>query len=138
MDEQIIGDYKIEPRGFVLGHCAVRKALGPWPLKNWSWISFYDGTAEQCREYVRWAERVNAGDQELIKHATDWLAAQIGSPVRSSGIAVEHLPKTWRYDFKSALSTIPPQPEAGASAELVLAIIAIVVFLGGAFLYHSV
>lgn len=144
MAEQIIGGYKIED-GFLPGECLVRKALGPWPLSNWSWISFYDGTAEQCREYIRWAKRVDAGDKALISHASDWLQGKIRRPEESLDPSwtckcVEHLPKTWRYDFRVALALHPPAPapETEVSGGALLLIVGVIVALICGFLYHSV
>ena len=136
--EEVIGDYKIEP-GFLSDYCAVRKALGPWPLRNWSWISVYDGPVERCREYIRWVDRIDSGDVALIDHAAVWLSGKVGCPVNRENLAVEHLPKTWGYDFSTALSLHPSKTavEVGSSVEALIAVIAIPVLLICGFFYHS-
>jgi hypothetical protein len=140
--DEVIGNYKIEA-GFYPGHGSVRKALGPWPLRNWSWITFFDGPIERCREYITWAERVDAGDKELVEHAANWMLAKMGVPepqpanTRRASEAVEHLPKTWGYDFGRALSLFPPKPKAEVGPELMMVFIGIAVIVICGFLYHS-
>lgn len=139
--EQVIGNYKIE-MSLYPGWGSVRKALGPWPLRNWSWVTFFHGPVEQCREYIRWAERIDAGDTDLIDHAADWMFAQSGMPPASRAhkraVAVEHLPKTWGYDFTRALSLFPPKPAPEVGPELMLVFIGIAVIVICGFLYHSI
>ena len=137
---KIIGDYKIEP-GFFQRDCVVRKALGPWPLRNWSWVTFYYGTEDQCRGYIQWAERIHAGDKDLIKHASEWVGVQTGSGGAgpTSSHYIELLPKMWGYDFSQALALFPPSPESEVevSAEAMLLVIAIIAALIVGFFYHS-
>lgn len=127
MTEEIIGDYKIEVReGSTTG--VVRKALGPWPLRNWSWTMFYIGSVEQCRRYVEWAQRIDAGDKQFMSLIRE----------KDPGIAL-HCPLMAQYPFEDALAIFPTpaNPDVEVSGELVFAFLIFLLVAAFGFYYHG-
>lgn len=140
-ENDLIGDYKVE-LDFIPGRACVRKALGPWPMRNWSWITFYNGTVEECREFAKWAQRIDARDQELIGHAASWLAVRCGAPAETPPNAsfyehAVHLPKTWGYDFTKAMALYPKKAEPDHSGVLIAILIVAPLLAIFGFIYHS-
>lgn len=139
--KEVVGSYRIETN--YPFDCSVRKDLGGlWPFRNWSWITFYDGTVEDCRQYIAWAERIDDGDADLIQHVSDWLARRVGVAPEGRVIKSDraiHLPKTWRYDFKSALALFPQKspPPSGVSGEMLVAFVVLIAVVICGFIYHS-
>jgi len=141
MTERVIGKYKIVP-GFGPGRYLVYKSLGPWPLANWSWITFFEGTEARCRDYIRWASRIDAGDVHLVDHVNGWTAPRLGgedSEWRIKPHEAVHIPKTLGYDVKPALERYPERINdvSDYSGRLLIAFAAIIVFVICGFLYHS-
>lgn len=122
MTDIIIGKYKIED---YYSFCTVHKSLGPWPLKNWSWGTFYEGTLDDCKSYVEWATRIDSHDQDLINHVADWYQTGTipGSTFAKSKKFHEtifYYPKISHYNFKDALVKYPKKSHPEIGPEIVL------------------
>lgn len=133
-----IGKYRIEP-GYLFHDYAVRKALGPWPLQNWSWVTFFDGTMAECRDYIEWATRLDKGDAQLTNHVNNWLAGRTFAKVVRDTDEALHLPKCWGYNVGTALLACPrkPSPTTNSSTELLCMLIIAIGALICGFIYHS-
>lgn len=133
MTDIIIGKYKIETSLGMYG--TVHKALGPWPLNNWSWISFYGGSIEDCKSYIGWATRLDSGDRELVDHVTNWYKDQYAS-TKMHHDSLLHLPKILHYNFKEAVELYPKKPDPETSPEIVLSLCMVLVIILCTAIYH--